>query len=92
MRYPLAQTLSLALLVLSGCSVFQPKQPPPPPPVVPKALSVPVGKNWEVKEEPPVLTNERHERTLPFQRPESVQPPGPPPAPPTEKRTIETPR
>jgi hypothetical protein len=90
MRY--TRTLLVALLFASGCSVFQPKQPPPPPPVVPKQLAVPVGKNWEVKEEPPTLTNELHERTLPLQRPESIQPPGALPAAPPEKRTIETPR
>jgi hypothetical protein len=91
MRHLPATTLCFSILLLSACSVFQAKQPTSPP-VVPKQLAVPVGKNWQVIEEAPTLTNERHERTLPLQSEQSIQPPGAPPATPTDQRKIETPR
>lgn len=92
MRFTVKPTLFLLLLPLCACTGPKPKELPPPP-VVPKSvLVVPVGKNWEVKEEAPTLTNERHERTLPFQTEQSVQPPVAQPVPPTEQRKIETPR
>lgn len=91
MRYLLVITVSIASF-LTGCSVFQAKAPASPP-VVPKKIVVPVGKNWQVVEEPPVLTNERHEQTLPFQRDPASEPQtGNPPVAPTEQRRIETPR
>lgn len=89
MKDRLLATCCIAFL-LSGCSAFQARQPAPPP-VTPKKIAVPVGKNWEVVEEPPVLTNERNEQTLPFQKGQSVQPPGAPPVP-SDQRRIETPR
>lgn len=78
-------------LSLCSCTMSQAKQPQPPP-VVPKPLAVPVGKNWQVVEEPPTLTNERHERTLPLQSEQSIQPSGAQPVTPTDQRRIETPR
>ena len=90
MRYAIRLTLSSALLLCSACTMFEAKKDTPPP-VVPKTLSVPVGKNWKVIEEAPVLTNERNDR-LPFQMEQSVQPPGAQPVSPAEQRKIETPR
>jgi hypothetical protein len=71
--------------------MFQARQPSPPPEAPKKILAVPVGKNWQVIEEAPNLTSERNSQ-LPFQKPESVQPPGAQPVSPAEKRKIETPR
>lgn len=90
MKYTLRSTLSAGLLFFCACSMFQAKQSAPPP-EVPKKLAVPIGKHWQVIEEPPVLSNERNER-LPFQTDQSVQPPGSPPVSPAEQRKIETPR
>lgn len=83
-------TLLVSLFLLGACTMFKAKEVPPPQPV-PKPLSVPVGKNWQVIEEAPTLTNERHEQRLPFQMEQSVQPAGAPPAAPIEKRKVETP-
>lgn len=92
MRYLPAASLCLMLLPICSCTFFEnAKKEPPPPPVVPKVLAVPVGKNWQVIEEAPTLTNERHERTLPLQSEQSIQPPGAQPVVPTEQRTITTP-
>jgi hypothetical protein len=91
MKYPLPLALSAGLLFFCGCTMFAGRQPTPPPAAPQKALSVPVGKNWQVIEEAPKLTNERNER-LPFQTEQSVQPAGAQPVSPTEKRKIETPR
>ena len=91
MRYLMVTTICAMLLFVSGCKTMQSKEASSPP-VVPKKIAVPVGKNWQVVEEPPVLTNERHEQTLPFQTGQSLQPPGAPPVSPSGQRTIETPR
>jgi hypothetical protein len=55
-------------------------------------MSVPVGKRWQLIEEPPKLTNERER--LPFQTEQSVQPEGAKTAPPEaeDNRKIETTR
>ena len=90
MKYPLRLTLSTGLLFFSACAMFQAKQPPTPQVIPMKALAVPVGKNWQVKEEAPALTNERTNQ-LPFQTEQSVQPPGAPPLTPAEQRKLETP-
>lgn len=91
MRPLSSTTILIASLSLGACTMFQAKEPTSPP-VVPKELSMPVGKNWQVKEQAPVLTNERTEQTLPFQKPQSVQPAGAPPVTPPEERKIETPQ
>jgi len=90
MKYTVAIPLSLTLFLLGACAMFETKQTAQPS-EPPKPLSVPVGKNWQVIEEAPKLTNERHER-LPFQTEESVQPEGAKSASPEEKRKVETPR
>ncbi|MBU5637119.1 hypothetical protein KOM00_10280 [Geomonas sp. Red69] len=94
MRYAHATLLVISLLSLSACTIFEAKQQPQAQPASVKELSVPVGKNWKVVEEPPTLGNERRER-LPFQTEQSVQPEGtqrPSAAPEEKERKIETTR
>lgn len=91
MKYSLATAICLGSFLIGACTIFQAKEPAPPP-VVPKKLAFPIGKNWQVIEEPPVLTNERHEQTLPLQSEQSVQPPGAPPVSTNEQRKYENPR
>jgi len=87
MRPAIAATiLSISLLLLEGCTMSQATRDAAPPPTVPPKIAVPVGKNWQVIEEAPNLTNELHQNRLPFQGEQSVQPPGSPPASATEKR------
>jgi hypothetical protein len=92
MKYTLQATFFLALFLLGACTIFEAKQPVTPP-EIPKPLSVPVGKNWQVVEEPPKLTNERTNQ-LPFQTPESLEPEGTKTGatPPEERKILETPR
>ena len=89
MRHTRTLTLFIGLFLLCACAMFEAKQPTPPP-VVPDKLAVPVGKNWQIVEEAPTLTNERDSR-LPFQTEQSVQPEGAQP-PPSDQRRIEPPR
>lgn len=92
MRHTGSTAVVIAFAFLAGCTMFEAKQPPQPQEVPAKVLAVPVSKNWQVKEEPPNLLNERHERPA-FQSEQSVQPEGVlRPVTPPEKRTIETPR
>ena len=91
MKYTLRFTLATGLLFFCACAMFEAKQPSPPQEVPKKVLAIPVGENWQLIEEAPVLTNERHDR-LPFQMEQSVQPPGTQPVSPAERRKIETPR
>lgn len=94
MRHARPTLLAICLLSLSACAMFEAKQPPRPQPVQAKELSVPVGKNWKVVEEPPPLTNERRERPA-FQTEQSVLPEGvqhPTAAPEDNGRKIETTR
>jgi hypothetical protein len=74
MKSAIRLILSVPVLLLSACAFFQTTQTPSGHPE-PKQLAVPVGKHWQVVEEPPVLTNERDERPA-FQKEQSVQPPG----------------
>ncbi|QWV95475.1 hypothetical protein KP004_10000 [Geomonas oryzisoli] len=94
MRYAYATLLVTSLLSLSACTFFEAKQQPQVQPARVKELSIPVGKNWKVVEEPPVLGNERRERPA-FQTEQSVQPEGtqrPTAAPEEKERKIETTR
>jgi hypothetical protein len=81
---------SLGLLLLYGCTSFEAKQPASGSMVPPKPLSMPIGKNWQVIEEAPKLSDERGH--VPFQMEQSVQPPGAPPVTPTDNRKLETPQ
>jgi len=91
MRYMRPAALFICLSFISACAMFEARQPPPPP-QPPKELSVPVGKNWKVTEEAPVLTNERNELPV-FQKEQSILPEGVqrPTAPAEKERKIETP-
>ena len=84
--------VSIGLFILCSCTVFYPKQSATAPVMQsPKPLTLPVGKNWQVIEEAPVLTNERER--LPFQTEQSVQPEGATkPVSPEGNRKIETSR
>lgn len=94
MRHARPTLLVICLLLLSACAMFETSKAPQPQPAQVKELSIPIGKNWKVVEEPPVLGNERRERPA-FQTEQSVQPDGlqQPPPPSEEKgRKIETTR
>lgn len=80
----------MGILMICSCAAMQAKQPSAAPMVPPKPLAVPVGKNWQVIEEAPNLSDERGR--VPFQTEPSVQPPGAPPVTPSDNRKIETPR
>jgi len=78
-----------ALFLLCACTLHEARQPVAPM-VPPKPLSIPVGKNWQVIEEAPNLTDERNH--VPFQMEQSVEPPGAPPVTsPSDNRKLETP-
>ena len=83
--------LFIGLFFLCSCTIFYGKQPAPAPVVLPpKPLVLPVGKNWQVIEEAPKLSDERGR--LPFQTEQSIQPEGARPVSPAENRKIEIPR
>jgi hypothetical protein len=81
---------ALGLFLLCGCAIFEAKKPTTTPMVPPKPLTFPVGKNWQVIEEAPNLSDERGR--VPFQTEQSILPAGVSPVVPTENRKIETPR
>ena len=81
--------LSLGLCFLCSCTVFYAKPANPESSVSsPKPLVMPAGKNWQVIEEAPQLSDERGR--LPFQTEQSVQPAGAKPVSPEDNRRIET--
>lgn len=83
--------LSIALCFLCSCTMFYGTQPAPASGVQsPRPLAVPVGKNWQVVEEAPKLSDERGR--LPFQTEQSLQPEGEKSAAPGDNRTIDLPR
>ena len=89
MKSALRLTLSASVLFLSACAMYQTAPSGNP---EPKQLAVPLGKHWQVVEEPPVLTNERDERPA-FQKEQSVQPPGVVHGTPTgERKELTTPK
>jgi hypothetical protein len=81
--------LSIGLFFLCSCAMFYGKQSTSAPVMLsPKPLAVPVGKNWQVIEEAPKLSDERGR--LPFQTEQSLQPEGAKSASPADNRKIET--
>jgi len=81
--------LTISLLFLCSCTMFYGKQSIPATAVQsPKPLAVPVGKNWQVIEEAPKLSDERGR--LPFQTEKSLQPEGTKTGSPEDNRRIET--
>jgi hypothetical protein len=80
--------LSIGLLLLCSCSIFYGKQPDGVSEMrSPKPLAVPVGKNWQVIEEAPKLTNEWERPS--FQGEQSLEPEGARTAPPEDNRKVE---
>jgi hypothetical protein len=91
MKYIRSIILSMGLFALCSCTMFYGKQPIPTTAVQsPKPLAVPVGKNWQVIEEAPKLSDERGR--LPFQTEQSLQPEGAKNPAPADDRKIEMPR
>lgn len=83
--------LSITLFFLCSCTMFYSKQADPAATLQsPKPLAVPVGKNWQVVEEAPKLSDERGR--LPFQTEQSLQPEGAKAAAPSDDRRIDVPR
>jgi hypothetical protein len=77
--------------LFSGCSTFYTRQSDAPSAMqIPQPLVQPVGKNWQVIEEAPKISDERGR--LPFQTEQSLQPERTPVPLPAKNRTIETPR
>ncbi|OGU13628.1 MAG: hypothetical protein A2076_08760 [Geobacteraceae bacterium GWC2_53_11] len=76
-------SLVIGLLLICSCSLFDARHSSPEPIVLHS------GKEWQVIEEPPKLSNDRSR--LPFQAEQSVQPEAAKPAPLEKNRTINTP-
>ena len=82
--------LSIGLFLICSCTMFYAKQSGPAPVVqAPKPLVVPIGKNWQVIEEAPMLSDGSR---LPFQTEQSLHPEAARPVVPSDDRTIETTR
>ena len=82
--------LSAGLLLLCSCTIIDATRVSQAAVVPSNPLVMPVGKNWQVIEEPPKLANERER--LPFQLEQSVQPGVAKPVSSRENRKIETTR
>jgi outer membrane biogenesis lipoprotein LolB len=82
--------LSIALFLLCACTMFNAKQTATAPMMPPRPLAIQIGKNWQVIEEAPKLSDERGR--LPFQTEQSVQPEGNKSVSPADNRKLETPR
>jgi len=81
---------SSGLFLLCSCTIFYEKQSSTDPVMQsPKPLVVPVGKNWQVIEEAPQLSDGSR---LPFQTEQSLQPEGTKHVSPEDNRKIEVPR
>ena len=90
MKYVYHFVVSLSLFLLCSCAIFGAREPDPAPAAhVPKPLVLPVGKNWQVIEEAPKLSDGSR---LPFQTEQSLQPGGTPAVSPEDNRRIETSR
>lgn len=83
MKHTIHVSMVICLLLLCSCSLFDARQPSPEPIVLHS------GKEWQVIEEPPKLSNDGSR--LPFQTEQSVQPETAQPAPTEKNRTINTP-
>lgn len=81
--------IAMGLSLLCSCTMFYPKQSDQKPVVQsPRPLALPVGKNWQVVEEAPKLSDGSK---LPFQTEQSLHPEAGRTAP-VDNRTIETTR
>jgi len=91
MKVPIVSLLTIACSLLSGCSTFYTKPSDAPSAMqVPKPLAQPVGKNWQVIEEAPKISDERGR--LPFQTEKSLEPEMATSPAPVQNRRLETPR
>ena len=96
MKYMFALIIFITLYQLCSCASFNSGQPSSDRDMLSskplsEPLSMPIGKNWQLIEEAPNLSDERGR--LPFQTEQSVQPEGATkPVSPEDKRTIEMPR
>ncbi len=89
MKCTLLFIFTIGLFFLSACAFFDTRQPDPVPLVVPpQPLSLPIGKNWQLIEKAPNLSNDQGR--LPFQSEQSVQPEETKPIAPVENRKIES--
>ncbi|MDR3579621.1 MAG: hypothetical protein P4L44_06645 [Oryzomonas sp.] len=87
MKYIYLSIFFIGLFFLCSCGIFYGKQPDGVSEMQsPKPLAVPVGKNWQVIEEAPKLTNERERPS--FQSEQSLQPEGATTAPPVDNRKV----
>jgi len=82
--------LTIGLFFLCACTMFNSKQSATAPMVPPRPLAIQIGKNWQVIEEAPKLSDERGR--LPFQTEQSMQPEGSKSVSPADNRKLETPR
>ena len=82
--------LSVALFLLCACTMFDAKQSAKAPMAPTKPLSIQIGKNWQVIEEAPKLSDERGH--VSFQTEQSIQPEGSKSVSPADNRKLETPR
>jgi len=83
--------LSIGLIFLSSCTYFYSGQSASNPEMQsPRPLALPIGKNWQVIEEAPKLSDERGR--LPFQTEQSIQPEGAKTVSPEDNRRIDTSR
>jgi hypothetical protein len=82
--------LSVALYLLCACTMFNSKQSTTASMVPPRPLAIQIGKNWQVIEEAPELSDERGH--LPFQTEQSMQPVGTNSVSPADNRRLKTPR
>ncbi len=88
MKFPVLLILSSCQFLLCSCTMFYTKQPASAPVAsTPKPQVVPVGKNWQVIEEAPMLSDGSR---LPFQNEQSLHPEAARPASPPDNRTIQT--
>ena len=91
MKYIRRIIFSLGLTLLCSCALSPAGQSlPVPSGLAPDPLALPIGKNWQVTEEPPRLSDE-HGR-LQFQTEQSLAPEGTKSADPGDKRRLETTR
>jgi hypothetical protein len=75
MNLPVQPIIISGCFLLCGCTAFYSTPSESNPAIqTPKPLVQPVGKNWQILEEPPQLVDERGR--LPFQSEQSVQPEG----------------
>jgi hypothetical protein len=81
--------LSAALFLLCACTTFGTRQSATAPMAPPRPLAISIGKNWQVIEEAPKLSDERGH--LP-EKMEPMEPEGEQSVPPEENRKIVTPQ